>query len=145
MVPLALGVQTMAWQFMLAQSAFALHLSVFAHGGQAASIPASLASTYPVPPQSESVSLPFCTWSVHDGREQVLAVVSQILFVQSVPTAHFKPSAQGAQLPPQSTSVSSASFVPSVQWAALQTPEPSQTLLVPSHAVPLAASVLLHV
>jgi hypothetical protein len=66
---------------------------------------------------------------------------------QSALAAHFLPflHVRGlvpvAQLPPQSTSVSSASWMPSMQCAAVHAPRPSQTLPVPSHAMPLGAPV----
>jgi hypothetical protein len=48
-------------------------------------------------------------------------------------------------VPPQSTSVSPPSFTPSLQCVAVQLPLPSQTWLLPSHAMPFWASVAPHV
>jgi hypothetical protein len=79
------------------------------------------------PPQSTSVSFPFCTVSVQEAGVQVWAVGSQTLLTQSLATMHALWSAQGPQEPPQSTSVSSASFTVSVQCIATQLPLPSQT------------------
>jgi hypothetical protein len=99
-----------------------------------------------VPPQSTSVSLPFFTPSVQLAAEQVFKVGSQTLSTQSDPTRHVSPSAHGEHVaPPQSTSVSSASFTPSAQCAATHAPVPSQTVPPPSvHVVPLAAFVVPH-
>jgi hypothetical protein len=101
-----------------------------------------------------SVSLPFCTPSPQLGRAQVpsvpLSAPVQILFAQSGPVLHFWPSAHLVlQEPPQSVSLSSASWVPSVQCAGVQLPLPSQTSPVPPsgtvQAVPLVVSVWLQV
>ena len=58
---------------------------------------------------------------------QVWAVVSQTLLTQSLGTMHALLSAHGPQEPPQSTSVSPASFTMSLQCWATQLPFPSQT------------------
>jgi hypothetical protein len=80
-----------------------------------------------VPPQSTSVSVPFCTVSVQVGAEQV-PLAEQTLSIQSPPTRHVLPSAHGGQTePPQSMSVSVPSFWPSLQPAGTQSPTPSQT------------------
>jgi hypothetical protein len=106
-----------------------------------------------VPPQSTSVSLPFCTVSPQVGRAQVPSVLPsaplQILFSQSVPTRQSFSSRQGLQPgPPQSTSVSVESLTSSVQCAATHMPLPSQTSPDPPsgkvQAVPLVTLVLLH-
>jgi hypothetical protein len=67
------------------------------------------------PPQSTSVSRPFFTASLHVGAVHVWALGSQTLSMQSAATRHFFVSAHGAQLPPQSTSVSFPPFMPSRQ------------------------------
>jgi hypothetical protein len=102
-------------QKLFAQSAFAEQCFVSAHFVEQ------------VPPQSTSVSLPFCTLSVQDAGVQVCAVGSQTLLRQSPGTMHALLSAHGPQVPPQSTSVSPASFTMSVQCCATQLPFPSQT------------------
>jgi hypothetical protein len=92
-----------------------------------------------------SVSLPFCTLSLQLGGEQMpsngpLAPV-QTLFAQSWVTRQCLSSTHAGQVaPPQSTSVSSASLIPSVQCIATQWPLPSQTVPPLSlHVAPLAA------
>jgi hypothetical protein len=88
------------------------------------------------PPQSTSVSVPFLTLSrppVHFGTWQMPPVHTPL--VQSPGTAHPLVSAHfldGAQLPPQSVSVSDPFFTPSVQIGATQ--------VVPLHT-PLAQSL----
>jgi hypothetical protein len=63
------------------------------------------------PPQSIPVSCPFRTASVHDGEAHVPP--EQTWLWQSAPTVQPFPSAQAPQEPPQSTSVSLPSLVPS--------------------------------
>src|SRR5690348_13696542 len=69
------------------------------------------------PPQSVSVSVPFCTPSVQLGVWQVLPPLGpeHTWLVQSPMSTHFLPSAQALQAPPQSLSVSVPSCVPSPQ------------------------------
>jgi len=63
---------------------------------------------------------------------------------QSSSGSHVSPSASHVG-PPQSTSVSSASMIPSVQWLAVHAPLPSHTVPPASeHAVPLAALDVAH-
>jgi hypothetical protein len=69
------------------------------------------------PPQSTSVSLPFCTTSEQLGVWQRLPEQTEL--VQSVPTLHVLPGTQLPQVrPPQSTSVSSWFFTVSLHVAA---------------------------
>jgi hypothetical protein len=122
-------------QRLFAQSALAAQCRASAHGG------------HTPPPQSLSVSLPFFTRSAHVGGWQ--SVPEHTPLTQSPATAqcccgevslHVAP-----HVPPQSTSVSPASLVPSVQWVATHVPLPSQTTPPPSvHAVPFAALVVPH-
>jgi hypothetical protein len=94
------------------------------------------------PPQSTSVSVPFCTLSVQLAGVQVLAAGSQTLLLQSAPTRQFRVSAHGPHEPPQSTSVSVPSLRPSVHCAVTQLPLPSHTVPPLSvHVVPFAAFV----
>src|SRR5437773_1882939 len=58
-----------------------------------------------LPPQSMPDSLPFLTASVHVGTAH--APVLQTPLSQSVASSHVFPDAHGAQVPPQSTSLSS--------------------------------------
>jgi hypothetical protein len=63
-----------------------------------------------LPPQSVAVSVPFLIVSLQVGTWQVFGVPEQTPLVQSPATLQVTPSAQrrvGAQLPPQSTPVSS--------------------------------------
>jgi len=75
-----------------------------------------------VPPQSLSVSLPFFTPSMQLGVWHLRAVepapAAQTCDWQSAPPAQLSPSSQGAQAPPQSTSVSLLFFTPSMQLGA---------------------------
>jgi len=72
------------------------------------------------PPQSWSVSPPFVTLSLQAGAEHVLAVAWQTPLVQSPPDEQLRLTAQRAvqMAPPQSASVSSCDFTPSVQVGA---------------------------
>jgi hypothetical protein len=89
------------------------------------------------------VSAPFFWPSEQVGTWQTLPV--QILLAQSAGSLHAKLSAHGVQEPPQSLSVSSASFIPSAQCAALHLPAPSQTVPPLSlHVIPFAVSVTTH-
>jgi hypothetical protein len=90
--------------------------------------------------------VPFFTPSVQLGAEHFFVVASQTLSTQSAATMQLSPSTHGEQVaPPQSTSVSSASFTPSVQCAATHAPLPSQTVPPLSvQALPLAAFVVVH-
>jgi hypothetical protein len=68
------------------------------------------------PPQSTSVSAPSRRWSAHWLSTQVLIVGSQAPEMQSVLAAHIAPLSHWVQVPPpQSTSVSVPSLVPSPQ------------------------------
>jgi hypothetical protein len=79
-------------QFPDTQSPFTLQLSVSAQSGHG-------------PPQSTSVSPPFCTPSLHDAARHTKA--EHTLLVQSAFTRHVSPGPQSGQVPPpQSTSVS---------------------------------------
>src|SRR5262245_9592677 len=74
------------------------------------------------PPQSTSVSRPFCAMSVQEAPLTQRLFV-QLLLWQSLPATHFWPAAQRAHMlaPPQSTSVSPPFCTMSVQVAATQT------------------------
>jgi hypothetical protein len=112
-----MGVQTSFEQKPLAQSLLTLHGSALPQGGH-------------VPPQSTSVSEPFCTPSEQLGIWQT--PFWQTLSMQSEPTRHVLPSAHAGQaLPPQSTAVSVPFLRPSLQVGGWQTP-PVQTPLVQS-------------
>jgi hypothetical protein len=118
-------------QRLFLQSVFILQCFRSAHLGQAG------------PPQSMSVSCPFCTPSVQVDAAQTFDL--HTLSTQSLAILHALPSAHGAHTePPQSTSVSSRSLIPSVQCATTQLPMPSQTLPEPQ-AVFAATGVLRHV
>jgi hypothetical protein len=105
------GWQTPATQFLLAQSDPSAHRWNAAHGAQLA------------PPQSTSVSVPFCAPSVQPGDWQTL-VCEQNPVVQSPFTVHGPPTLQPEhEVPPQSTPVSEPFFTPSVQLAWAHEPE----------------------
>jgi hypothetical protein len=76
----------------------------------------------PLPPQSTSVSLPFCTLSVGEGAWHTLPVQTPLVqsvapTLQALPSAHF-----GAWPPPQSTSVSLPFLMPSLDVCETQVP-----------------------
>jgi hypothetical protein len=74
-----------------------------------------------LPPQSTSLSVPFCTPSVHEGGAHTVAV--QTPLAQSPAIAHAFVSEHGGQVPPpQSTSVSAPFFTMSWQLGAWQMP-----------------------
>jgi hypothetical protein len=73
-------------------------------------LPVAHRCVHVVPPQLTSVSLPFCTASKQLGASQ-MALELQTLLWQSWLIVQMRPSAQGEQLPPQSTSVSPGSIV----------------------------------
>jgi hypothetical protein len=111
---------------MFLQSVFALQCLRSRHAEQLRA---------PPPPQSTSVSAPFCTPSLQLAGVQV-PVPPQTFDTQSEPFRHFLPSAHGAHVvPPQSMSVSVPSFTPLVQLCETQLPMPSQTL-PPAQAAP---------
>jgi hypothetical protein len=68
------------------------------------------------PPQSTSVSAPFCTLSVQLAPWQMLPTHTPLW--QSPPPVHCLPAAHLPQLPPQSMSVSVPFFTVSVQLGA---------------------------
>src|SRR5689334_13093146 len=85
------------------------------------------------PPQSLSVSLPFCVISVHVGTWQTLPVHTPL--TQSDPNAHFLPLSQDGHLgPPQSLSVSYPFCTKSMQLT--QVPAPSQNMPTLPHVEP---------
>src|SRR6202012_5194242 len=134
------------------QSALAAHFFPAVQGAQS------------VPPQSLSVSTPFCAPSVQVGTWQVAGLPEHTALAQSPATTQSRPSVQGRQEPPpQSTSVSvpsrSVSLQPAVTQAlavqmplaqsvparqATHWPAPSQSLPTPTlHTVPEAEGGLL--
>src|SRR5258708_79992 len=96
-----------------------------------------------VPPQSTSVSSPFCCVSVQFGTLHFPFTPHTLLW-QSVPARQVSPSMQGLQAPPpQSTSVSAPSLMPSVQLADTHLPIVSQTVPPPSlQTVPFGWSIV---
>jgi len=66
-----------------------------------------------LPPQSTSVSVPFCTPSLQSGAAQVPP--EQTRLVQSIPTLQPEPGSQGGHGPPQSGPVS-----PPFCWSSVQ-------------------------
>ncbi len=136
--------QVLPEQMWLVQSCLPLHIFPGAHGG------ASSAPRFPAPPQSTSVSPPFCTpsfedggWHVHvspsgqsSGRPPAPALSLQTPVKQSLPSVHpcptwhtGAPSLEGffvplssMKPPPQSTSVSLSFFTPSLAVGDWQTP-----------------------
>jgi hypothetical protein len=89
------GAQVPVSQLLLTQSEFAMHVSPFMHWGQVG------------PPQSVSVSIPFCIVSVHVGPGGAHVPPMQLLLTQSEFTPHMSPFMHWGQSgPPQSTSVS---------------------------------------
>ncbi len=123
------GAQTLLMQLSDWQSVLLAHFWASTHLGQLG------------PPQSLSVSVPFCTPSEQEGAWQVRGVPLHTPSAQSAATLQPLSSVQGEQsAPPQSTSVSSASTMPSVQCMVVHLPMPSQALPPPSlQVVPLAA------
>jgi hypothetical protein len=91
----------------------------------------SILQTFPVshlgaaaPPQSTSVSSPFFLPSLACGSRHAPAAVSHDALTQSASPLHPPPVPHlGADAPPQSTPVSSPSFLPSVADAGWQVPE----------------------
>ena len=82
------------------------------------------------PPQSESVSAPDCTPSVHDASWQIPSThwfPAQSLFTTQVP-----PGPQPGQVPPQSTPVSPSSLIRLAQCSVCEGP-PSPPPLVSSN------------
>jgi hypothetical protein len=78
------------------------------------------------PPQSTSLSAPFCTPSLHEGIAQVPPTHTWL--VQSDAIEQLFPGAQAGQVLPQSTSVSVPFLTPSLHEGAWQTP-PAHTPL----------------
>src|SRR4051794_1031499 len=100
-------------------------------------------ASHSVPPQSTSVSLPFCTASLHDAGVQVPA---QTLLVQSPLTAQAALSEQRPHEPPQSTSVSPPFWMPSVHDAGTHVPLPLHNVPPLSlQVVPVGALVVAQV
>jgi hypothetical protein len=108
---------------LFAQSAPELHFRPFAH------------LVLQLPPQSTSVSEPFCWPSGQVGAWQIPP--AHTLPAQSAPTTHFFVSAQrghwgsGTFTPPQSLSVSVPFFTPSLQVAAWQVPYGPEAIVQP--------------
>ena len=100
-------------QTSLVQSVFTTHFKP---------VPQASALVGAPPPQSTSVSVPFCTESEDVGALHV-SFEPQTLLAQSVAAAQPPPVAHGAQLPPQSTPVSVPFLIVSTQLAAWQTCE----------------------
>jgi hypothetical protein len=141
--PFGRSAQCRLWQTPLVQSDDAAH---------PAPVPQVFACpSHVAPPQSTSVSVPFCTPSEHVAAWHVFPAL-QILLVQSPPTLHFLVSPHGEHdAPPQSTSVSSPSITPSLQCAETHVPRPSQTTpplsvqVVPFEAFDLPHTFPVHV
>jgi hypothetical protein len=71
------------------------------------------------PPQSMSVSVPFCTPSLHEGAAHTPP--AQTWLAQSDAKLQSPPVLQPrGHVPPQSTSASPSSFTPSKQWSGAQ-------------------------
>jgi hypothetical protein len=113
-----------------------------------------LAPVHGDPPAFEGVQMPpffvsqkLPAWQSVSIAHAVHVIALQSPLAQSFATLHFLEFAHGAQsLPPQSTSVSSASCTPSVQCIATHVPLPSHTTpLLSVQAVPFAALLVPHV
>ncbi len=90
------------------QSSGRLHAMPSPHGGQ-------------LPPQSRSVSVPLATPSLHPGGWHTSPMQTRLS--QSEPSRHAAPGVHAAQIgPPQSVSVSAASFTPFVHVIVSHTP-----------------------
>jgi hypothetical protein len=98
--------QTPPVQTPLLQSPFTEHFLALAH------------FVVHVPPQSTSVSSPFCTVSLQDAALQTNGLPEQTPVVQSVPIAQVFPTSHLLhEAPPQSTAVSLPFFTTSEQVA----------------------------